>query len=392
MPPRPQPSVRVGLLVDTSTVELSSPSGLVFREAASNRELARGGPGGRWTVRPGGPGGGLSGELQGGGPGGRFSLSGSVLAESVDTALLSVGNRRYRGTIVVRPTPRGITVVNTVPIEEYLLGVVPREIGRVGPDLLEASKAQAVAARTYTVGNMNGRAALGFDLFATVQDQVYGGASDEHAPVSRAVVETFGEILTHRGQPIQAYYHSTCAGQTAAINEVWDRPAMPYLVSVRDINPSTGVAYDSFSSRFRWTQRWTGPEMQRILERTLADSVRPGRKIGALQQMRVLERTRSGRVRRMEIVTSAGRFLVGKDRVRWILPTPAGVPLNSSKFNIQVNRGESGEVSEVIATGGGWGHGIGMCQVGAMGRARTGQDYRQILSAYYSGTKLERQY
>ena len=90
----------------------------------------------------------------------------------------------------------------------------------------------------------------------------------------------------------------------------------------------------------------------------------------------------------MKITTSTATFTVGGDRIRWILLTPKGVPLNSSKFDVTLERDRAGRVSAVVANGGGWGHGIGMCQVGAMGRARAGQSYRTILQPYFPGTKL----
>ena len=154
------------------------------------------------------------------------------------------------------------------------------------------------------------------------------------------------------------------------------------------VNPATGEAYDRSSSRFTWTERWTGPELVSTLNRTLADSL-GGRRITRVREMRVTQRTESGRVRSMIIDTDAGRFNVGKDRVRWIL-TPArggGALLNSSKFDVRMTS-DGG----VVAEGGGWGHGIGMCQVGAMGRARAGQDYRTILEAYYPGTQINKLY
>src|SRR5690606_35897831 len=223
--------------------------------------------------------------------------------------------RPYRGEMLVRSDgPGRVTAVNRVDMEEYLLGVVPREIGRVGAERYEAAKAQAVAARTYAVRYLGRRESLGFDVFATVQDQVYGGIGDEYDLVSRAVRETAGEILTYEGRPIEAYYHSTCAGQTAAIEAGWDAEPVPYLRSVRDVNPRTGQAYAHFSSRFNWTQRWPVAELESILARTLADSVRPGMGgVGRLRDIAVLERTESGRIHRMRISTSTGEFIVGRD-------------------------------------------------------------------------------
>jgi stage II sporulation protein D len=316
---------------------------------------------------------------------------GTVVARPVGAGQLAIGGRPYRGTALIRYAgPGRVTAINQVDMENYLLGVVPHEIGRVGPELLEAAKAQAVAARTYAFRYLGRRESLGFDVFATVQDQVYGGLEGEHEPVSRAVRDTAGEILTYAGEPIEAFYHSTCAGQTAAIEEVWptEQPR-PYLVSVLDVNPATGEAFDVTSSRFRWTETWSADQLRQIFNRTLADSLPPGvAEVGELRDFAVLERTHSGRIARMRITTSAATFDVGRDRIRWIFLTPAGNILNSSKFDVRTVRDERGAVAEVIAEGQGWGHGIGMCQVGAMGRARAGQDYRTILRTYYPGSAI----
>jgi stage II sporulation protein D len=380
------PPVRVGILVDTPRVEISSTSGLEITGAGGDRPLGRALAGERLVVTSG-----SGGTLRVVGSTGAQVASGQgpLVFRAVGGGLLSLGGRPYRGDALVQARPGGrVTAVNVVDMETYLLGVVPREIGKVGPELLEAAKAQAVAARTYAVKYLGRRRDLGFDVYATVADQVYGGAGDEHDPVTQAVRSTAGEILSFDGRPIEAYYHSTCAGQTAAIDEVWNERPVPYLVSVRDVDPASGEAFDRSSSRFRWTQRWTAEQINTILGRTLRDSVRGGAAVGQLRDMRVLERTPSGRVRAMRIETTGGTFTVGKDRVRWILLTPAGAALNSSKFDVEVLRGADGRVTELVASGGGWGHGIGMCQVGAMGRARAGQDYRAILAAYYPGTRL----
>jgi stage II sporulation protein D len=391
--PRAEPAVRVGLHVDTTAVELGSSTGFALLEAGTaERVLARAAANERWTITAA-PGGGLQATANG-----RVvaSAPGPLLARPEGGGTLTIAGKPYRGTALVQAaaTPGRVTAINVVEMEEYLLGVVPHEIGRVGEDLLEAAKAQAVAARTYAIAYLGRRAALGFDVFATVQDQVYGGAASEHDVTSRAVRETRGEVALYQDRPIEAYYHSTCAGRTEAIQEVWPgEPPRPYLVSVVDVDPRTGQAYDHFSSRFRWTTRWTAAQLNEILGRTLADSLPPGvGSVGEVRDIRILERTPSGRVARMRIETSTTTFHVGRDRIRWILLTPQGPPLNSSLFDIELVRDASGRLSEIVANGGGWGHGIGMCQVGAMGRARAGQDYRTILQTYYPGIEVRRLY
>jgi stage II sporulation protein D len=390
--PRQEPEVRVGLLVDTTSVELSAPGGLEVVNPETGRVIERV-PAGRPLVVTADAAQTL--QLRAA-PGAAPTPTGARLlsVRPAGEQLISIGAKPYRGTAVVRAAgPGRVTAINQVDMEAYLLGVVPREIGAIGDTLIEAAKAQAVAARTYAVQYLGRRAALGFDVFATVQDQVYGGAQAEHGPISRAVRETAGEILTYRGEPIEAFYHSTCAGRTAAIEEVWNEAPRPYLVSVVDVNPATGHAYDTRSSRFRWTVRWPVDSLERILSRTLADSLPAGvNSVGDVRDVRVLERTPSGRIRALRVSTTAGDFTVGGDRIRWIFLTPQGAVLNSSKFDVEVVRGAAGAPVEVVATGGGWGHGIGMCQVGAMGRAAAGQDYRTILSAYYPSTSLRELY
>ncbi len=386
--PGAEPNVRVGIVVDTASVQISATTALELVDGTTNRSL-RSVPAGSSVVLSAEGANRVRARVDGADV---YSSGATLLARPQQDGTLTIAGRPYRGTALVRVSgPGRVTAVNLVDMEAYLLGVVPREIGRVGEELLEAAKAQAVAARTYAVRYLGRREALGFDVFATVQDQVYGGIQDEHEPVSRAVRETAGEIMVYAGEPIEAFYHSTCAGQTAAIHEVWDEAPRPYLVSVVDRDPRTGESYDRTSSRYTWTHRWTAQEITDILNRTLADSLPAGvRTIGEIQEMQVLERTPSDRIRRMRITTSNGTFHVGGDRIRWIFLTQSGAILNSSKFDVELVRGPAGRLQEVVATGGGWGHGIGMCQVGAMGRARAGQNYRTILTTYYTGVEIRR--
>jgi len=388
--PTVEPEIRVGLAVDTAEVRVGSTAGFRATSGTDRNEIGTSRADQEWGAR-------LERDrivLERAGVRMTGEPGAPVVLHPRAGGRLSVGDRPYRGSVLIRAAGNGrVTAVNVVDMEAYLLGVVPRELGRVGEDLLEAAKAQAIAARTYAISRLGRREAQGFDVFATVSDQVYGGAADEHEPTSRAVRETRGEILLHDGRPIEAYYHSTCAGQTAAIEEVWNESPKPYLRSVVDVNPETGQAYDHFSNRFTWTQRWSGEELQRILSQTLADSLPPGQQgVGAVRNMEILERTHSNRIARLRIETDAGTFMTGRDRVRWILRTPEGNILNSSKFELELRRDAAGRVTEAVAHGGGWGHGIGMCQVGAMGRARHGQDYRQILTTYYTDTRIVRLY
>jgi stage II sporulation protein D len=136
----------------------------------------------------------------------------------------------YRGRLEVFANTRGtLTVVNVVPLEDYVRGVVPNELSPGGWPELEALKAQAVAARTYAVSNLGRFAAMGFDLTPDTRSQVYGGLSTEHPLTDRAVRETRGRIATYKGVPINALYTSTCGGRTEDAENIFGGPPVPYL-------------------------------------------------------------------------------------------------------------------------------------------------------------------
>ncbi len=155
-----------------------------------------------------------------------------VLFASEDEALHPVrfNEKPYRGQLEVFANTRGtLTVVNVVPLEEYVRGVVPNELSPGGFPALEALKAQAVAARTYAVSNLGQFQSQGFDLLPTTRSQVYGGRSTEHPLTDRAVSETRGRVATFEGRPINALYTSTCGGHTENAEQIFGGDAPPYL-------------------------------------------------------------------------------------------------------------------------------------------------------------------
>lgn len=395
VPVRPlerEPVVRVGIAVGVKEVEVGSAAPFEITVTTTG-EKVRARARESWVFAAAGPG-----KVVGRGPGGRsIGPTSALIRVQVPGGRepVLIAGKPYRGGALIRlGNGGGVTAINVVELETYLLGVVPLEIGARPESELEAVKAQAVAARTYAVGHLGGRESLGFDFFATVADQVYGGSAAEHPTTSRAVRETAGEILTYRGNPILAYYHSTCGGRTAAIEEVWPRAPVPYLKSVSDeVEGAKGRYYCETSNRFRWEVSWAGPALRETLARTLA--ARAGRSrpepIGSVRGIEVEGWTPSGRARRIVVETDAGRYTVTGDSIRRILEPAPGQMLNSTRFVLDAER-VGGEVVALRARGGGWGHGVGMCQVGAMGRARAGQDYRKILATYYRGTELTRVY
>lgn len=138
--------------------------------------------------------------------------------------------KAYRGRLEVFANTRGtLTVVNVVALEDYVRGVVPNELSPGGWPEIEALKAQAIAARTYTVSNLGRFIAEGFDLTPDTRSQVYGGRSTEHPLTDRAVSETRGRVATFKGVPINALYTSTCGGRTEDAHNIFGGDAVPYL-------------------------------------------------------------------------------------------------------------------------------------------------------------------
>lgn len=139
-------------------------------------------------------------------------------------------NRWYRGELIVYNYNKKLTVINRLPVELYLLGVVPSEMPVSWNK--EAHKAQAIAARSYAVANLNKRGSRGYDLLDTPQDQAYGGASAENKKTNQAVVDTKGIVITYKGKIVPAYYHASSGGRTVNSGAAWANNA-PYLHSVK---------------------------------------------------------------------------------------------------------------------------------------------------------------
>jgi len=326
-------------------------------------------------------------------PGGGSSAPSAVLGiASPDSGLLvRVNGRPYRGDIQVIRDRTGFTVVNRVPLEAYLLGVVSAEMGRRSLSEHEALRAQAVVSRTYALRNLRRWEVQGFDLYATVVDEVYGGAGAETPEGLDAVLATRGQILTYDSGPIDALFFSTCRGRTADGTEIFRGADRPYLRSLADI-ADDGTAYCSISPRFRWREEWTGEELRATLQRTLPATLGvPASGVREVNDVRVAYRTGSGRVGRLTIGLRGSAVQVDGPNVRQVLRPASGDLLRSNDFSLTVTR-VGRRVTRLVADGSGAGHGVGFCQWGAVGRSRVGQDYERILTAYYPGAALERLY
>jgi stage II sporulation protein D len=314
---------------------------------------------------------------------------GQLVVRPENGSFVQWNGKRYRGELVITATDSGSLVVNRLPMDDYLRGVVPLEIGNRTSAEMAAVQAQAVAARTYAYKHLND--ARPFDMYATVQDQVYGGVDAENPLSDTAIASTSDVVVLYNGQPITTPYHSTCGGSTAGVSEVWyDQPDQPYLRPVSDKIPGTNNYYCDPSPRFSWTQTYDATGLRAVMEKYLANYTNaPKANLGRITDVREEGKTPSGRVAALTVQTESGSYTLRGNDIRFVLRDPKGVILNSTLFSLSAAT-SGGEVSSLTLNGRGYGHGIGMCQWGAIGRARAGQNYRTILETYYPGTTIGR--
>jgi stage II sporulation protein D len=308
-----------------------------------------------------------------------------TLMAASQSNLFDLGNERYRGSFIISGETT-LSLVNFIAVEDYLRGVLPIEMGKRGMEEIEALKAQAVAARTYAYRRIAVNAAQPFDVLSTVADQVYRGADVETAECSYAVNATGDLVLWWGDSLADVYYHSTCGGRTADASEVWGASRREYLCSKSDIAPD-GQAYCSSAPAFNWEESWNAAELSNILCTRARQTFPDARFGGTLRTLKVEERFRCGRVKRCLIAGTDGKFECGGDKLRFVLrrKSAAGEILRSANFTVEKNGPDV-----FTLRGRGFGHGIGMCQMGALGRARKGQNFEQILRAYYNPAYIVR--
>jgi stage II sporulation protein D len=361
----PERPIRVGIRVAVEQSTLAAPGGVVVRGAAAFEDVTLLRSLARATFRASGP--------------GRIRLveTGDEL-EGARVAPAGAGERvaadasPYRGVMDVLPAEDGrLTVVNVVPLEEYLRGVVPNELAPEAFPQLEAQKAQAVAARSYALAHLGDYASRGYDLCATPACQVYRGTESEHPRSDRAVAETRGVVASWRGRPIHAFYTSTCGGHTEEGTAVFEDGA-PYLRGV------ACPAGDEAAGRPERGREW---EVELRPAQVKARVARYG-DVGRVLDLVPTRVGVSGRVVELRVVGSDGELALRGQRVR------LGLGLRESLFVMHREEGPGGEVERFVIRGRGWGHGVGLCQLGASAMARSGASFDAILKHYYTGVAV----
>ncbi|MBK7141767.1 MAG: SpoIID/LytB domain-containing protein [bacterium] len=296
--------------------------------------------------------------------------------------------KTYRGILKAVPYGSNVRIVNVLYMEDYLRGVVPPEIGDRNETEIEAIKAQAVAARTYAIKHLQQYGQEPYDMKPTVVDQLYEGMNVENQLVNSAIDQTTGDIIMFEDAFINAYYHSTCGGMTDDISHVWEKPAAPYLKPVPD------SASCSWSKYYTWREEFTEPQLRGRLEQYLSGDRGRQIKLAPITDLKVEERTAGGRVAKLLIRTETDNHRFFKDRIRWAIGRNSNpdLILQSDRFDVELIRDSQDKIARIAFVGGGYGHGVGMCQCGAIGKSRVGWTFDNILKHYYTGVEVKKLY
>lgn len=335
--------------------------------------------------------------------------------------------RYYRGQIIIKKNNYTLTVINKLPLENYLCGIMKME---VSPEWnIEALKAQAVVARTYALKNLNKYGSeAGYDLKPTVADQVYAGVNGEDERSNKAVFGTAGEVIMYNGQLANAFFYSDSGGYTENIKDVWGSDE-PYLLAVKS-------DFAKNSPYRKWKIKYSIEKFISILKKN-------GYNLSAINNIYPLERTVSGRVKFLKIETPQGGLTIKGETLRKILgydvlkSTMLKIKFTTGKLREYITTGEQNlniiyvdensqaikklatdvenlslqgdgiltpvadvyyiasadkTLSGITFSGSGWGHGVGLSQWDSKAMAEQGYNYLEIINHFFPGTEVKKVY
>ena len=374
-----------------------------------------------------------------------------VLITPLDSGQLNLftyGSASYRGSVVIQNINGSLYVINVLDVEDYLLGVVPREMG-MADNGIEAYKSQAIVCRTYALGKKEG--SINFDLYANQNDQSYGGYDSETSYTTAAVEATRGQVLMYDGELIDAYYSASAGGYTEDSENVWGG-SLPYAKAVPSPydsvvleRPQDSSGYPGYT--YNWEVRYTLEELEERIAKWNTSNPNSGIQIGSLQSLSgaavafdpetrkaTTKANASGRITQLTLHGSKGEYTLNRESVRTflglrsarfsIIPEggvgvyngagvvttlegsirdayaliPDGQPMEinsgSDVYYVattegvkEISKEEAGTALAYTFKGSGFGHGVGMSQWGAIGMADAGYTCQQILEHYYNGDK-----
>jgi len=279
-----------------------------------------------------------------------------------DNNIFILNGSKYRGNLALYIEDGTLNAIEDFTMEDYLYGVVGMEMSGSSP--IEALKAQAVAARTFAYYEMSSKSTKEYDMDNLPQAQAYSGMESENPNSIDAVNLTFGEIMRYKGQPIFAAFSANCGGYTEDNKEVFGYK-LPYLQAV-PCPFCKGYQHSSWQEEIQTSY---------IIERLK----KKGFDAKTISSIEITDTSKAGRVKQIAIITDKGKIKMTTNDFRLTLGSDK---FKSARFTTR-SKG-----ANILFTGRGWGHGVGMCQDGADNMARVGNSYRRILTRYYAGIEL----
>ncbi len=315
----------------------------------------------------------------------------------------SQANGIYGGFFQLQPNAYGTyTLVNQVPVETYLRGVVPHEIGAAPYAAIEA---QTILARTYALRNLRRFLIDDYEMCASTDCQVYEGLNGTSELADQAIAATNKQVLTYQNELVDALYSAATGGITASFNDIWNGPERPYLSSrldavdqVWDLSQENLADEKTFrrfmslkkgfnesdSDLFRWQESATLPAITEFLKRFLQKRQSPLANFQSIQEIQIRQRSKSGRVLQVVVQTDRGPIEINKDDIRNAFEPPI-----STLFYLEPIYEDQKTLKGYTFVGGGYGHGIGLSQIGSYKLADLGWSSSRILSFYYPGTQVQ---
>ena len=314
-----------------------------------------------------------------------FNSDRFIITPTDQSEIIKINNKRYRGRINIFIGDSKIIQINQIGLEDYVKGVMTKEmpIGK-GSENYDALKAFSICIRTYAYNKLTEKKDF-FDIYSDTKDQVYGGVDGESEITNNIVDETEGQLLFYENSPAVMFYHSTCGGQTENVQNVFGNNSIPYLISLKDGNEP----YCKISPRFEWTEKYSESTfINRLFKAKLIENENY-----FVSDILIESRFESGRVNELNIIVNDGNeiqktiFLKGNSIRSIIRSSDDKSILKSTLFDVSIDAERN-----IIINGKGNGHGVGLCQWGAIVQSKKGIEYRKILNHYFPGTEIKSLY
>ncbi|PTV99294.1 SpoIID/LytB domain protein [Halanaerobium saccharolyticum] len=299
------------------------------------------------------------------------------------------GNRQYRGNMIIKGEGEEFTLINQIELTPYLISVVPSEIYASWPE--EALKAQAVAARSYTLSNLGRHSSDGYDLCSSVHCAAYNGIMSENERTTEAVLSTQGESAVYEGRVIEAVFSSNSGGFTERSDQIWsadlhylrganqmknddyDFPLAPVELQQWLLSSPESYSKDFGSSNYRWQLR------------VPAEVIEYRSELNKIRKIEVNERAQGGTITSLTIYSDQESKDYSVSQIRRVLGG-----LKSSRFYFDSHYDQNGYLKELYVYGSGWGHNLGLDQSASAGMGAAGWNYQEIIKHFYPGVEIEK--